>query len=110
MPLGSGTSVGPIYLEYWGNAIGTNGSVNMWLMIDTPAGRFSYKASGVLAASVMDEQGVFTYSYTAVYHLDSGPLSELEGPMPHDGQVDITVRYWADQTSLYAASVALHEN
>jgi hypothetical protein len=30
--------------------------------------------------------------------------------MPHDGTVDITVRYWSDKTSLYAATVSLHEN
>ena len=30
--------------------------------------------------------------------------------MPHDGTVDISVRYWSDGTTLFDASVSLDES
>jgi hypothetical protein len=106
-----GNQIGHTYLEYWGSTAGAEGSVNMWLIIDTAAGRCFYKATGSLTASTLDEEGIYSYTFSAGYYLESGPPTFADGsPMLHDGTVDITVRYWSDKTSLFAASVALQES
>jgi hypothetical protein len=108
-----GGEIGRTYLEYWGRSTGVDGNVSMWLIVDTDAGRYFYKASGSLAASTLDEEGVYSYTFSAGYYLESAPLTDQDAPiapMLHDGTVDITVRYWSDKTSLFSATVSLHES
>ena len=82
----------------------------MWLIIDGAEGRYFYKASGSLTASTLDDAGVYSYAFSANFYLASGPLSSPTTPMLHDGTVDITVSYWSDKTTLFAAVVSLPDS
>ncbi len=104
---GKGSLGQRLYVEYWGSADGTKGSVNLWVFLDTDQGRYRYEASGTLASMIRDADGGFVYSFSGNYHLVDGP--ESEETVPHDGTLSVTLRFWSDGTSLYGAGLSLQE-
>jgi hypothetical protein len=66
-----------IYLEYWGS--GKAGNAEVWLFLDTPAGRYEYRAIASLASVTPAQDG-----------------SVAEASMPHDGSITLELSFWAD--------------
>ena len=89
----SGTLDGPqpsarVYVEYWGSADGGQGSAEFWLFLDTPPGRYEYRATAGLSALTVAEDGSAVYTFTGPYTLDTAPAVNEEG-MPHEGTISL---------------------
>jgi RNA polymerase sigma-70 factor (ECF subfamily) len=109
-----GNQIGRVYLEYWGGAKGPTGSVDLWLFIDTPAGRYRFDGRGDLAAAAALAEGGFTYVFSGSYSLAEQPPPPGDGvvgevPALHDGTFHLELGFWADGKSLYSASLDLIE-
>jgi RNA polymerase sigma-70 factor (ECF subfamily) len=108
-----GVEHGHVYLEYWGSAEGADGSISIWLFIDTPTGRYRFDGEGTLVSTVLDADGVTTYVFSGVYFLAEQPdaVGDASEELPplRDGTFEIELRFWADARSLYEASVGLTE-
>jgi RNA polymerase sigma factor (sigma-70 family) len=109
-----GSQIGAVYLEYWGDAKGASGSVDVWLFIDTPAGRYRFDGRGNLAAVAGLAEGGFTYVFSGTYALAEQPPPPGDGALPelpalHDGTFQLELGFWADGKSLYSASLDLLE-
>ncbi|HWO69611.1 MAG TPA: sigma-70 family RNA polymerase sigma factor [Actinomycetota bacterium] len=104
-----GSEAGGLYVEYWGSAQGTSGSVSLWIFLDTPAGRYRYDASGNLAAVTVDADGRVEYTFSGTYSLTDGPVLEEPEVVPHDGSIELRLRFWLDRSSLYHVRLALLE-
>jgi hypothetical protein len=108
-----GNQIGRVYLEYWGAAKGAFGSVDLWLFIDTPGGRFRFDGTGILAAAAGPAEGGFTYVFSGTYSLVEQPPLPGDGVVPelplHDGTFQLELGFWADGKSLYSASLDLIE-
>jgi hypothetical protein len=109
-----GNQIGRVYLEYWGAAKGPTGSVDVWLFIDTPAGRYRFDGRGNLAATAGLAEGGFTYVFSGSYSLAEQPPRPGDGVVPevpalHDGTFHLELGFWADGKSLYSASLDLIE-
>jgi RNA polymerase sigma-70 factor (ECF subfamily) len=103
---GPGDASTQIYVEYWGSAEGSRGTADFWLFLDTPEGRFEYRASANLTAIVMEEEGAAVYAFTGSYVLTSAPEAAVTG-MPHDGSLSLDLSFWSDGTSLYESRLEL---
>jgi RNA polymerase sigma-70 factor (ECF subfamily) len=106
---GPGGSSTRIYVEYWGSAEGSKGTADFWLFLDTPAGRFEYRASANLTAIALDEEGAAVYAFTGSYVLTSAPEAVVTA-MPHDGSLSLDLSFWSDGTSLYESRLELLDN
>ena len=108
-----GNTVGRLYIEYFGAAEGPDGSVTFWIFLDTEAGRYRYEASGSLTAIVLGEVGDSSYLFSGAYRLVEWPVTGDGSPateqVPQDGTVGLTLRFWADGTSIYGAELTLDE-
>ena len=98
-----------IYLEYWGSAEGTAGNVEFWLFLDTPAGRYEYRATGSLAPVPPAQDESTVYRFIGSYALTTAPAL-AEAGMPHDGFITLDLSFWADGTTLYRTGVELVES
>ena len=63
-------TVTDIYLEYWGS--GKAGNAEVWLFLDTPAGRYEYRAIASLASVTPAQDGSAVYVFTGWYDSDHG--------------------------------------
>jgi RNA polymerase sigma-70 factor, ECF subfamily len=98
-----------IYLEYWGSAVGKVGNAEFWLFLDTPAGRYEYRATASLASVTPAEDGSDVYGFTGWYELVTAPAA-LDASMPHDGSITLDLSFWADGKSLYRSGMELVES
>jgi RNA polymerase sigma factor (sigma-70 family) len=108
-----GEQYGRLYVEYFGEAEGARSWLEIWLMVDTPVGRYEYRANGGVASVVEAEDGSTTYVLTAPYHLTKAPViadgtSEPDAAL-HDGLATLTLKFWSDRSSLYASILSLDE-
>jgi RNA polymerase sigma-70 factor, ECF subfamily len=97
-----------IYLEYSCSAKGQAGDADLRLFLDTPAGRYEYRAKASLASVTLAEDGSAVYEFTGWYELNTAP-AVAEAIMPHDGSMTLTVDIWSDR-SLYASGLELVES
>jgi len=97
-----------LYAEYWGSAQPAVGTVNFWFFLDTPAGRYSYQATGTLKSLLPNEDGGVSYTFTGSYSLTGGPISH--DLVPHDGSVVLVLGFWQDGATLYAVDLSLLES
>lgn len=111
-----GSSLGSIYLEYWGWAQPTHGETNLRLYIDGvggPSDRYSYETVGSLLSSVEEPDGTRTLVFAGPYSLNGVPAStatdQSTETVPHDGTFQLTLRIWQDGTTLFQASLGLTE-
>ena len=98
-----------IYLEYWGSGEGKAGNAEFWLLLDTPAGRYEYRATASLASVSRAQDGSVVYGFTGWYELTTAPVA-AEASMPHDGSITLDLSFWADGTSLYRTGIDLVES
>jgi len=98
-----------IYLEYWGSGAGKAGNAEFWLFLDTPAGRYEYRATASLASVTPAQDGSVVYGFTGWYELTTAP-AVVEASMPHDGSITLDLSFWADGTSLYRTGMQLVES
>jgi hypothetical protein len=103
-----------IYLEYWGSGEGKAGSAEFWLFLDTPAGRYEYRATASLVSVTAAEDGNAVYGFTGSYALTTAPAA-AEAGMPHDGLITLELSFLvdgtlADGTSLYRTGMELVES
>ena len=86
-------TVTDIYLEYWGS--GKAGNAEVWLFLDTPAGRYEYRAIASLASVTPAQDGSVVYVFTGWYEQTTAP-AVAEASMPHDGSITLELAFWAD--------------
>lgn len=98
-----------IYLEYFGSSDGKTGNAEFWLFLDTPAGRYEYRATASLASFTLAQDGSAVYGFTGWYELTTAPAA-AEASMPHDGSITLDLSFWADGTSLYRTGIDLVES
>jgi hypothetical protein len=98
-----------IYLEYWGSAVGKTGNAEIWLFLDTPAGRYEYLATASLTSVTPGDDGSDVYGFTGRYELTTAPAA-AEASMPHDGSITLDLSFWADGESLYRTGMELVES
>jgi hypothetical protein len=96
-----------IYLEYWGS--GKAGNAEVWLFLDTPAGRYEYRAIASLASVTPAQDGSVVYVFTGWYEQTTAP-AVAEASMPHDGSITLELSFWADGESLYRTGMQLVES
>jgi hypothetical protein len=96
-----------IYLEYWGS--GKAGNAEVWLFLDTPAGRYEYRAIASLASVTPAQDGSVVYVFTGWYEQTTAPAA-AEASMPHDGSITLDLSFWADGESLYRTGMELVES
>jgi len=95
-----------LFLEYWGSASGTSGQLQYDFKLGAKQGWYSYAGVATLISSGPTEDGGYTYTFTGGYQLTDGAG---DPGMPVHGSLQVTLRFWADGTSLYATDVALYE-
>ena len=100
-------TVTDIYLEYWGS--GKAGNAEVWLFLDTPAGRYEYRAIASLASVTPAQDGSVVYVFTGWYEQTTAP-AVAEASMPHDGSITLELAFWADGESLYRTGMELVES
>ena len=98
-----------IYLEYWGSGVGKAGNAEFWLFLDTPAGRYEYRATASLASVTPAQDGSVVYVFTGWYEQTTAP-AVAEASMPHDGSITLDLSFWADGESLYRTGMELVES
>ena len=98
-----------IYLEYWGSGAGKAGNAEFWLILDTPAGRYEYRATASLASVTPSLDGSVVYGFTGWYEQTTAPAA-AEASMPHDGSITLDLSFWADGESLYRTGMQLVES
>jgi hypothetical protein len=96
-----------IYVEYWGSAKGKAGNAELMFVLDTPAGRYEYRATASLASAALAEDGSGVYGFTGWYARSTAPAA-AEALMPHEGKITLTLEFWNDG-SLYASGLKLVE-
>jgi RNA polymerase sigma-70 factor (ECF subfamily) len=110
---GKGAEARHLYLDYWGSTQASEGSAGFWIFMDTPAGRYRYDASADLASLTEGQDGTFGYTFAGTYELTEWPSSaqgaDPAPDLPRSGVITLTLRFWADGTSLYEVEVALQE-
>ncbi len=108
-----GDPPGRLYVEYFGSAEGSSGSVTLWIILDTREGRFRYEAAGSLTSMQETEDKVVDYTFTGSYYPVEWPVADdgsaLVTGAPHNGSFQLDLRFWEDGTSLYKVGLALHE-
>ena len=97
-----------VYVEYFGSADGASGVAEFWLFLDTPAGRYDYRATASLTSLNLAEDGTTVYTFTGRYALNTEPAA-ADAVMPHDGSISLELSLWSDRTSLYASRLELVE-
>jgi RNA polymerase sigma-70 factor (ECF subfamily) len=98
-----------IYLEYWGSGEDKAGNAEFWLFLDTPAGRYEYRATASLASVTLAQDGSAVYGFTGWYELTTAPVV-ADASMPHDGSITLDLSFWADGKSLYRTGMELVES
>jgi len=96
-----------IYVEYWGSAKGKAGNAELMFVLDTPAGRYEYRATASLASVALAEDGSVVYGFTGWYARSTAPAA-AEAIMPHEGKITLTLEFWSDG-SLYTSGLKLVE-
>ncbi len=96
-----------IYVEYRGSAEGKAGNADFWFLLDTPAGRYEYRATASLASVTLAQDGSAVYRFTGGYALSTAPAA-ASAIMPHEGKITLTLDFWSD-ASLYASAIELVE-
>jgi len=96
-----------IYVQYWGSAKGKAGNAQFVFVLETPAGRYEYRANASLASVTLAEDGSAVYRLTGWYTRSTAP-AEADPIMPHGGKITLTLDFWSDG-SLYASGVDLVE-
>ena len=95
-----------LFLEYWGSASGTTGQLQYDFKLGGQQGWFSYAGVATLSSSGPTDDGGYSYTFTGGYQLTDGAG---DAGMPIGGSLQVTLRFWADGTSLYSTDVALYE-
>jgi RNA polymerase sigma-70 factor (ECF subfamily) len=103
---GRNRAVTRIYVEYSGSAQAKTGTGKFWFLLDTPAGRYEYRATASLASVTLAQDGSAVYRFTGWYARSAAPVAEAI--MPHEGKITLTLDFWSDGT-LYASGIELVE-
>jgi RNA polymerase sigma-70 factor (ECF subfamily) len=110
--VGSKRALTRINLEYWGSVQGTAGNVELRLFLDSPAGRYEYRASASVISVNIAPDGSAIYRFRGSYMLTKAPVA-AEAIMPHDGSITLTLGFWSNETSdeisLFANALELVE-
>jgi RNA polymerase sigma-70 factor, ECF subfamily len=105
---------GRLYVGFSGSAQGGSGKVTIWIILDTSDGQFVYQAPGRLTnVTELEDSGV-DYTFTGSYFAIGWPAADdgsalVTGDVPHDGNFQLDLRFWGDETSLYDVGVILRE-
>jgi hypothetical protein len=109
--VGSKRALTRINLEYWGSVQGTTGNAELRLFLDSPAGRYEYRASASVVSVNLAPDGSAVYRFRGSYVLTKAPVAAES--MPHDGSIMLTLGFWSnetsDETSLYVSAIELVE-
>jgi hypothetical protein len=104
-----GKDIGGLSLDFGGAAGPTSGSLSsLWLFIDTPEGRYTYAADASLSSVINAPDGSSVYVFSGHYTLNGLPATP-KTLVPHDGQIEIRLRFWQDGT-LYQTGVSMSES
>jgi RNA polymerase sigma factor (sigma-70 family) len=105
---GPNRTVTRIYVEYWASAKGKGaGNAEFLFVLDTPVGRYEYRATASLASVAISEDGSAVYRFTGRYARSTAPVA-AEAIMPREGKITLTLDFWSDG-SLYASAIELVE-
>jgi hypothetical protein len=107
---------GRLSVGFSGSVHGASGKVTLWIILDTVEGRFVYSAPGRLSKVTETEASGVDYTFTGNYYAigwpaaDDGSPVAVTGDVPHDGSLQLDLRFWGDGTSLYEVRLALQES
>ena len=105
---GLNRTVTRIYVEYWASAKGkAAGSAEFLFVLDTPVGRYEYRATAWLVSVAIADDGSAVYRFTGRYARSTAPVA-AEAIMPREGKITLTLDFWND-SSVYASSIRLVE-
>jgi hypothetical protein len=105
---GRNRTVTRIYVEYWASAKGKGaGNAEFLFVLDTPVGRYEYRATASLVSVAISEYGSAVYRFTGRYARSTAPVA-AEAIMPREGKITLTLDFWSD-ASMYANSIQLVE-
>jgi len=116
MVTAEGDVSGRLYVEYFGGAQGSSGSVTLWIILDTQEGRYRYEATGNLASLTEAESGAVDYLFTGDYYLvewpapDDGSAAADPAPTLHDGTLQLALGIWGNGTTLYEVGISFQES
>jgi RNA polymerase sigma factor (sigma-70 family) len=106
--VGRNRTVTRIYVEYWASAKGKGaGNAGFLFVLDTPVGRYEYRATASLVSVAISEDGSAVYRFTGQYERSTAPVA-AEAIMPREGKITLTLDFWSD-ASVYANSIQLVE-
>ena len=104
---GASTRVYVEYFGWWGE--GKGGNAEIWLFLDTPAGRYEYRARVAIASVTPAQNGGAVYGFTGAYALTTAPVA-AEAGMPLTGSITLDLSLSADGGTIYRTGMQLVES
>jgi RNA polymerase sigma-70 factor, ECF subfamily len=108
----TGTEIGKVRLEYWGDMKGVSGMSGLWLFVDTPNGTYKFEGRGILLSMAGTKEEGVTYVFSGSYSLVEQPVLPPDiapDVALSDGTFELELKFWLDGKSLYSATLNLVE-
>jgi hypothetical protein len=110
----TGSEIGRVRLEYWGETHQSSGMAGLWLFVDSPHGTYRFDGTGILVAMTGAKGEGLTYVFSGSYALAEQPDPSLDSATTDDvslqgGTFVLQLGFWLDEKTLHAVDLTLTE-